>query len=256
MTRIRQSFVWWCAKAGGDYTPEQFCRAAKEIGYDAMEMATPEELHIIRDAGLEISLIIGHQSLKDGMNRPENHSRICDELAASIEIGAEWGAHTLCCFSGDRYDGCSDLQGAEYTAECLAKMAPAAEKAGVMLCPELLNSKVDHAGYQCDRTAWGVHVCRMVNSPAVRVLYDVYHMQIMEGDLIRTIQDNIEWIGHFHTAGNPGRRDMDDVQEIQYEPIARAIAELDFEGYVAHEFRPKGDTVEAMRAAYELFDVV
>jgi hydroxypyruvate isomerase len=253
--KIRQSFVWWSALARKDYSPQQVAAAAREIGYDAMEMCKPEELHIIRDAGLEIALIIGHQSLADGMNNPENHSRIADELAASIDLAAEWGVRVLCCFSGNRREGLSDLQGAEFTAEILARMAPAAERAGCLLCPELLNSKVDHAGYMCDRTEWGVHVCKMVNSPAVKLVYDIYHMQIMEGDLIRTIQDNVEWIGHFHTAGNPGRNDMDDAQEIYYPPIARAIAELDYDGYVAHEFVPKGDTIEAMRAAYEIFDV-
>jgi hydroxypyruvate isomerase len=120
---------------------------------------------------------------------------------------------------------------------------------------ELLNSKVDHAGYQCDNTEWGVHVCRMVNSPAVKLLYDVYHMQIMEGDLIRTITENIEWIGHFHTGGNPGRNDIDETQEIYYPPIAEAIAESGYDGYVSHEYVPKGDAIESAKAAYEIFDV-
>ena len=256
MKPIKQSFVWWSARARGDYEPAELAEAAKQIGYDAMEMAKPEELPIIKDAGLDISLIMGHESLADGLNKPENHPRIEAELAENIELAAEWDVPVLCCLSGNRYEGVSDLRGAEITAEILAKMAPAAEKAGVTLCMELLNSKVDHAGYMCDRTEWGVHVCKMVNSPAVRLIYDIYHMQIMEGDLIRTIRDNIEWIGHFHTAGTPGRNDMDEEQEIYYPAIARAIAELEYDGYVAHEFVPKGDTIEAMRAAYELFEVV
>ena len=195
MKPIKQSFVWWSARARGDYEPAELAEAAKQIGYDAMEMAKPEELPIIKDAGLDISLIMGHESLADGLNKPENHPRIEAELAENIELAAEWDVPVLCCLSGNRYEGVSDLRGAEITAEILAKMAPAAEKAGVTLCMELLNSKVDHAGYMCDRTEWGVHVCKMVNSPAVRLIYDIYHMQIMEGDLIRTIWDNIEWIG-------------------------------------------------------------
>jgi hydroxypyruvate isomerase len=147
------------------------------------------------------------------------------------------------------------LDGAENTAECLAGAAPAAEAAGITICMELLNSKVNHPDYQCDTTPWGVHVCKMVDSPAVKLLYDIYHMQIMEGDLIRTINDNIEYIGHFHTAGNPGRNDMDEENEIYYPPIMRAIAKTDFAGYVGHEFIPKGDPVEAARQAYELCKV-
>jgi len=130
-----------------------------------------------------------------------------------------------------------------------------AEEKQVTLCIELLNSKVDHHDYQCDRTPWGVHVCKMVGSPRVRLLYDIYHMQIMEGDIIRTIRDHIAYIGHFHTAGNPGRRDMDETQEIYYPAVARAIAETGYDGYIGHEFIPKGDPIEALRAAYDVFSV-
>jgi len=189
------------------------------------------------------------------MNNPENHDRIAAELLAKIKIAADNDVPILCCFSGNRRFGLSDMKGAEYCAEILARMAPEAEDAGVTLCMELLNSKVDHAGYQCDNTAWGVHVCRMVDSPAVKLLYDVYHMQIMEGDLIRTITENIEWIGHFHTGGNPGRADIDDTQEIYYPPIAKAIAESGYTGYVSHEYTPKGDTIESAQAAFDTFSV-
>jgi hydroxypyruvate isomerase len=119
---------------------------------------------------------------------------------------------------------------------------------------ELLNSKVNHPGYQCDHTAWGVAVCEKVNSPRVKLLYDIYHMQIMEGDVIRTIRDNIRWIGHFHTAGNPGRNDMDDAQELNYAGICRGIAATGYPYYVGHEFVPKGDLIEALRAAFALCD--
>jgi hydroxypyruvate isomerase len=129
-------------------------------------------------------------------------------------------------------------------------VAKAAEEKGVNLCLELLNSKVDHPDYQCDHTWWGVEVCKRVNSPRVKLLYDIYHMQIMEGDLIRTIRDNIQYIGHFHTAGNPGRRDMDETQEIYYPAVMKAIADTGYDLYVGHEFVPKGDPIAALEAAF------
>ena len=143
---------------------------------------------------------------------------------------------------------------AALTADGLAPVTEAAEAAGVSLNIELLNSKVDHPGYQCDHTAWGVAVCRRVGSPRVKLLYDIYHMQIMEGDLCRTITENIDFIGHFHTAGNPGRRDMDETQEIYYPAVVRAIRETGYDGYVAHEFSPKGDKLEALERAFRLFE--
>ncbi len=252
---MKQSLVWWSFVNSSTYSPAEIMSAAKEIGYDAMEMMEPDQIPMVKDHGLEVSLLIGHQSLGDGMNDPDNHDRIADELAESIQVAADNDVPVLCCFSGNRRFGLSEIKGAEYCAEILARMAPQAEQAGVTLCMELLNSKVDHQGYQCDSTPWGVHVCRMVNSPAVKLLYDVYHMQIMEGDVIRTVTENIEWIGHFHTGGNPGRNDLDDQQEIYYPALARAIADSGYEGYVAHEFRPKGDTIEAAQAAFEIFDV-
>ena len=139
-------------------------------------------------------------------------------------------------------------------ADGLRRVAPYAEKRGVNLNIELLNSKIDHPGYQCDHSAWGVAVCERVNSPRVKLLFDIYHMQIMEGDVIRNIRENIGWIGHFHTAGNPGRRDMDDDQELNYAGICRAIAASGYDGYVGHEFQPKGDVLEALRRAFALCD--
>jgi hydroxypyruvate isomerase len=133
----------------------------------------------------------------------------------------------------------------------LQRVAKAAEEAGVTLVLELLNSKVDHADYQCDRTAWGVEVCKAVNSPRVKLLYDIYHMQIMEGDVIRTIKDNIAYIGHFHTAGNPGRHELDENQELYYPAIARAIAATGYEGYIGQELMPVGDALAALEAAYK-----
>ena len=254
MKPIKQSGCWGCF-CRGDITPQQVISEAKKIGYRSLEMGPQEQFAAIKEAGLDIAIFVGHKSLGDGLNKRENHARIEDELLASMEVATEYDVPSLLCLSGNRYEGVSDLQGAEICAEILSKMAKPAEEKGITMCLELLNSRVNHPGYMCDNTEWGVHVCKMVDSPSVRLLYDIYHMQIMEGDLIRTIQDNIEWFGHFHTAGNPGRNDMDETQEIYYPAIARAIAELDYEGYVGHEFSPKGDPLAAMKAAYDVWDV-
>ena len=141
------------------------------------------------------------------------------------------------------------------TVTFLNKIKAALEDKGITLCLELLNSKVDHTDYQCDHTAWGVEVCKRVNSPRVKLLYDIYHMQIMEGDIIRTIRQNIQWIGHFHTAGNPGRHEPDASQELNYRPIAQAIVDAGFTGYLAHEYNPVGDPLRGLEAAVRLCDV-
>jgi hydroxypyruvate isomerase len=203
---------------------------------------------------MKIAAIIGHGTLTDGLNRKENHARIKEELLKNIEQAAEYDIPNLICFSGNRR-GLSDEEGIENTAEGLAQVAKVAERKGITLCLELLNSKVDHPDYQCDHTWWGAEVCRRVNSPAVKLLYDIYHMQIMEGNLIHTICENISYIGHFHTAGNPGRRDLDTEQEIYYPAVMRAIKETGYTGYVGHEFIPKGDPYEAIRIAFRTCDV-
>ena len=169
-------------------------------------------------------------------------------------MAAQWNIPNLICFSGNR-GGLDDATGAEITAENLRAVAKMAEDAGVTLVLELLNSKVDHPDYQCDKTAWGVQVCRMVDSPRVRLLYDIYHMQIMEGDIIRTIRENHANFGHYHTAGNPGRNEIDASQELNYPAIVRAIAETGYTGYVAQEFIPTGDPVVALQAAFDLCSV-
>jgi hydroxypyruvate isomerase len=171
-------------------------------------------------------------------------------LRANIRDAVQWGIPNLICFSGNR-NGLDDTTGAEITAEGLRAVARDAEDAGVTLVLELLNSKVDHPDYQCDRTLWGLGVCRMVNSPRVKLLYDIYHMQIMEGDIIRTITDNHATFGHYHTAGNPGRNNIDDTQELNYAAIMRAILATGYQGYVGQEFIARGDPVAALRDAFE-----
>ena len=251
--RIKQSACWGCF-CRGDVTPELMVQEVAKTGYKSIEMGPQEHWALIKDAGLDIAIFVGHKSLPDGLNDPNNFARIEDELLASIDLAVEWDIPSILCLSGNRH-GLSDREGMENCATCLSRVVKVAEEKGKTLAVELLNSKVNHPDYQCDSTPWGVALCDMVGSPRVRVLYDIYHMQIMEGDLIRTITDNIDYIAHFHTAGNPGRRDMDDEQEIYYPAVMRAIADSGYTGYVGHEFGPKGDPLEAMRAAFETCDV-
>ncbi len=253
MSPIKQSVSWWCF-VPEKMTPEVLVRAVADIGYAAIELVAPEYWQLIKDHGLAIASFSGHQSIMDGLNRRENGSRIEAELRASIEQAAKWNIPNVICFSGNR-NGVDDATGAEITAENLLRVAKAAEDAGVTLSMELLNSKVDHTDYQCDNTAWGVKVCQMVNSPNVKLLYDIYHMQIMEGDIIRTIRDNHQYFSHYHTAGNPGRNEIDDSQELNYRPIMQAIAETGYEGYVGQEFIPKGDALASLKQAFEMCNV-
>lgn len=252
MPKINQSLSWWCFSRNTD--PVQLIKEAKAAGYAAVEMLPQELWGHVKEAGLRIAIISGHQSLTDGLNKRSNHSRIEDEILSNLELAAANDIPGLICFSGNR-NGLSDEEGAEIVAEGLSRVAKKAEEKGINLCMELLNSKVDHHDYQCDHTAWGVKVCKMVNSPRVKLLYDIYHMQIMEGDLIRNIRDYGSYFGHYHTAGNPGRRDMDETQEIYYPAVMRAIAETDYNLFVGHEFIPKGDVIEAIRTAHKLCDV-
>lgn len=253
MARIKQSVSWWCFARPG-FAPEELVRAAADIGYAAVELVGQEHWQLAKDHGLAIAAIGGHQSISLGLNRRENHDRIAREILDNLKLAEKWGIRNLICFSGNR-GGLDDYTGAMVTVEGLRRVAPRAEDAGVNLVIELLNSKVDHTDYQADRTLWGVTVCEMVGSPRVKLLYDIYHMQIMEGDIVRTIRTYGSHFGHYHTAGNPGRADMDDTQELNYRAIMRAIADSDYDGYVGHEFLPKGDPAAALKAAFDLCDV-
>ncbi len=248
MPKITQSAVWWCFVPA--LTPEGFVRAAADIGYGAIDQAPQEYWPLVREHGLVVSSTKGHASLTEGLNRAENQAGIEREIHANLALAREWGIPNLICFSGNR-EGVSDEAGAEVTAAGLSRVAGAAADAGITLVLELLNSKVDHPGYQCDHTAWGLKVVRAVGSPHVKLLYDIYHMQIMEGDLIRNLREAAPEIGLYHTAGNPGRNDLDDAQEIHYPGVLSAIKATGYAGYLAHEFLPKADPVAALRAAFE-----
>jgi hydroxypyruvate isomerase len=197
---------------------------------------------LIKEAEMHIVTHGGHGTIENGMNDPRNHSRIEDELKANIDKAVKYEIPILICFSGNRR-GRPDEEGIENTAACLKRVAPYAEQKGITLALELLNSKVDHRDYQFDRMAWGVRVVELVNSPRVKILYDIYHAQIMEGDIIRTIRAHHDKIAHYHTAGNPGRNEIDDTQELNYPAIMRAIKETGYTGWIGQEFVPKGDPI-------------
>ena len=250
--KIQQSFAWWCF--GRTMPAPDLIAHALRIGYAGAEMVPEELWPQLKQAGLKIITSGGHNGIASGLNRMENHDRIEAELRANLHKAVQWEIPCLIVFSGNR-EGMHDHEGMKNTIAGLQRMAPLAEAAGVTLVMELLNSKVDHADYMCDRTAWGVEVCKAVNSPRVKLLYDIYHMQIMEGDVIRTIRDHIAWIGHMHTAGNPGRHELDETQELYYPAIARAIAESGYAGYVGQEFMPIGNALAGLEQAYKACDV-
>lgn len=249
MGRIKQSLAWWAFAR--NIEPDKLIAEAKRIGYEGVEMCPQELWPKVVEAGLRIVTLGGHRSLTDGLNRKENHDRIEQELKNSIELAVQWNIPVLIVFSGNR-GGISEEEGLKNTVDGLRRVAKTAEEACVTLALELLNSKVDHPDYQCDHTSWGVQVCKQVASPRVKLLYDIYHMQIMEGDIIRTIRENIEYIGHFHTAGNPGRHEINEMQELYYPAIMQAIAATGYDGYVGQEFTPTKDTSASLEEAYRI----
>jgi hydroxypyruvate isomerase len=251
---IRQSFSWWCFANRGAAEDELLTKA-KAIGYEAVELIGPAMFDKARDAGFVIAAHGGHRSIASGLNDPAQHDRIEAEIHQSLALAVQYAIPNLIVFSGERREGLTEEQGIENCVRGLKRVAKSAEDAGVTLVMELLNSKVDHPRYQCDHTDWGVRVCEGVGSPRVKLLYDIYHMQIMEGDIMRTIQTQHGHFGHYHTAGNPGRHDMDASQELNYPPILRTLLETGYDGYVGHEFVPKGNPLTALEEAYRLCEL-
>ncbi|HEY2012572.1 MAG TPA: TIM barrel protein [Bryobacteraceae bacterium] len=249
--RLKQSVARWCfAKTSLD----DLCRQASEMGIKGIDLVEPEDWPTLRKYGLTPAMTQGKASIPNGFNRTENHDRLEQELRDRIKVAAEAKVPNVICFSGNRR-GLPDDQGKENCIVGLRRIKKMAEDAGVTVCLELLNSKVNHKDYQCDHTAWGVDVMKGVDSPRVKLLYDIYHMQIMEGDIIRTIRDNIQYIGHFHTGGVPDRHELDDTQELQWRTIAKAIADLNYQGWFAHEFVPVKEPIASLRQAVELCTV-
>jgi len=246
MNKLSQAFSWWCYTNRG-IEPETLLARAAAIGFVGVDLIDEELWPLVQKHGLRIAAIRGHNTF--GLNRRENAVAVEAELRESIAKAEKWGISHVICFSGNR-EGQDDDTGKNICAETLSRVAPIAENAGVTLTLEMLNSKVDHVDYQADRTSFGIDVCEAVNSPAMKLLYDIYHLQVMEGDIIRTIQEHHRWFAHYHTAGNPGRSQPDETQEIYYPAIYRAIAATGYEGMISHEFVPKGDPLEALEKAY------
>jgi hydroxypyruvate isomerase len=250
--RIHQAVARWCYK---DIPIEDLCRSAADIGLQGIDLLQPAEYEIPRRFGLRCTMAYaGAGEINQGLNRLENHAAIEAAMRENIPLAAKAGVPNVITFSGMRA-GLSDEEGARNCVTGLRRLKPIAEDHGVTINIELLNSKRDHKDYQCDHTDWGVRVVSEVNSPRVKLLYDIYHMQIMEGDLVTTIGANAQWIGHYHTGGVPGRHELDDTQEVHWPAVMRAIAETGFTGYVAHEFRPTRAPLTSLAEAVDLCDV-
>jgi hydroxypyruvate isomerase len=249
--RLKQSACRWCYK---DMSLDDLCRHGAEIGLTGIDLVNYEEWPTVRKYGLVPSMTPGAGTISDGWNRKENHDRLEREMRENVQRAAAAKVTNVITFSGLRR-GQPDAEGQENCIIGLNRVKKIAEDHGVTISMELLNSKVDHHDYQCDHTAWGVGVIKGVDSPRVKLLYDIYHMQIMEGDIIRTIRENIQYIAHFHTGGVPGRHELDDTQELQWRTVAMAIADLNYQGYFAHEFIPTHDPVASLSDAVKLCTV-
>lgn len=252
--RLKQSVSRWPYSS---IPLPQFARECKRIGLAAIDLLNPDEWPVVADAGLICSMGYPSQRrdfIATGFNDTANHAMLLGELERTIPLAKAAGVPNVITMFGNRR-GKSDAEGMANCVEGLKKIAPLAEEQGVTVCVELLNSRVDHHDYQGDHTAWGVEVMKGVGSPRVKLLYDIYHLQIMEGDIIRTIRDNIQYLGHFHTGGVPGRNELDETQELHWRAIARAIADLGYQGFVAHEFAPTKDPMTSLRQAYETMKV-
>jgi hydroxypyruvate isomerase len=248
--RIRQSVSRWCF---GKWSLDQLCQVSKKLGLEAIDLLGPGDFATVKKYGLVASMVSSH-SLTNGLADKKFHDQCLAKLRGAIDATAEAGFPNVISFSGNRR-GIPDDVGIENAVEALKKIVGHAEKKKITICLEYLNSKVNHKDYMLDNMAWGAEVCKRVGSERVKVLYDIYHAQIMEGDIIRTIRTYKDYIGHYHTGGNPGRNEIDDTQELYYPAIMKAIAETGFQGYVAHEFVPKRDPLASLTYAARICDV-
>lgn len=251
--RLKQSVCRWCF---GNIKLDDLCAAAATLGLRSVELLSEKEWDTPAKHGLTCAIGNGPTSISSGFNRPENHDKFIAELERMLPLAKAAGIPQLIVFSGNR-KGMSDAEGLDHCAAGLRRITPAAEKHGVTIIMELLNSKVDHGDYMCDRTPWGLDLVQKVGSPRFKLLYDIYHMQIMEGDVIRTVTTHLDSIAHFHTAGVPGRHELDDKQELNYRAICDAMVNKGFTGYLAQEFIPTGgrDPLTSLREAVRLCDV-
>lgn len=245
-----------CAWTMPSLNLDELCVAVKKIGFSAIDLVGPEGWDTLKANGVECSMCNGAElGIPNGWNDPQYHGQLIKNYTEIIPQVAKYGYKNLICFSGNR-NGIDDETGMKNCAEGVKKIVGLAEKHGVIIQMELLNSKVNHKDYMCDRSPWGVELCKMVGSENFKLLYDIYHMQIDEGDLIRSIQTNHQYFGHYHTAGNPGRNELDENQEINYPAVMKAIVATGYKGYVAHEFIPKSeDKIAALAQAVQVCDV-
>jgi hydroxypyruvate isomerase len=249
--RLKQSLARWCYSK---IPLDDLCRQAAEIGCTGIDLIDAPDWPLAKKYGLTPAMVQGEAKIPYGWNRKENYDTLEKQLRVLIAAAAEAKLPNVITFSGNRR-GLSDEEGKANCIEGLRRVTKFAEDSGVTICMELLNSKINHKDYQADHTAWGVEVVKGVDSPRFKLLYDIYHMQIMEGDIVHTIRDNIQYIGHFHTGGVPGRHELDDTQELQWRTIAKAIADLNFTGFFAHEFTPVKDPIASLKQAVELCTV-
>ena len=250
---IRHSVCSWCYP---DLSLDELCLLVKDIGLVGIDLIGPEGWPTLKKYGLISTMCNGAElSLTEGFNHTEYHPQLIENYTRQIELVAAAGYTNLICFSGNR-NGMDDETGLQNCVAGLKQILPLAEEKGVVIQMELFNSKVDHPDYMCDNTAWGIELCKRLDSPNFKLLYDIYHMQIEEGDIIRTIRENHPYFGHYHTAGVPGRHEIEENQELFYPAIMKAIVETGYEGYVAQEFIPtREDPTEPLRKAIALCDV-
>jgi len=252
--RLKQSASRWPYRS---IPLPDFCKAGKGMGLSGIDLLAQSDWPVVREHGLVCSM--GYAAMRDdfiarGFNNPANHDLLVGELERALPLAAQHRVPNLIAMFGNR-EGRTDAQATEACVTGLRRIAPLAERHGVTICVELLNSKVDHPDYQGDRTAFGAGVIEAVGSARVKLLYDIYHMQIMEGDVIRTIRQHAAHIAHFHTGGVPGRHEIDNTQELNYRAVAQAIADTGFTGFVAHEFVPTREPLRSLREAVEVCTV-
>ena len=250
---IRHSACRWCY---GKIPMEEFLKNLNDLGIKAMDLTGPEDWPLMKKYGIHASMCWGAgKGILEGWNDPKLHEELIADYNRVIPLVAEAGYTNLICFSGNR-NGMDDAEGLKNCAEGLKKIMPTAKKHGIIIQMELLNSKVDHADYMCDHTSWGVELCQAIGSENFKLLYDIYHMQIMEGDVIRNIQDYHQYFGHYHTGGNPGRHEINETQELYYPAIMKAIVATGYTGHVAQEFIPTWeDPIAALKEGITICDV-
>ncbi len=261
--KVRHSVCKWCYK---QIPLEEFCVAAKEIGLESVELLNPEDFATVKKHGLHCAMVsyptieapggVKLGPIPKGWNRVEHHDLLVQAYEPLLQTSADAGFKQVICFSGNR-DGMDDAQGLENCAKGLTRLMPLCENLGVTLVMELLNSKVNHPDYMCDHSAWGVALCKKIGSPHFKLLYDIYHMQIMEGDVIATIRRDHEYFAHYHTGGVPGRAEIDETQELNYPAIIKAIQETGYTGYLGQEFIPKrADKLASLKQGVQICTVV